>query len=166
MGALGPIALTIDCDILNADGGTRCASITAACIAMRIAVRRLIARGECLPEELRGNKEEIKNGWTPPSLSAEKRREHENKVMPYDVAALSVGLLEGKVWTDLDYVLDSNADVDMNVVMTSNGEFVEVQGTGEESTYSRKQLEDLLDSAATGITKLHDIQKEIVSSVN
>ncbi|MFL2958294.1 MAG: hypothetical protein ACJZ4Z_05850 [Candidatus Thalassarchaeaceae archaeon] len=86
--------------------------------------------------------------------------------MPYDVAALSVGLLEGKVWTDLDYVLDSNADVDMNVVMTSNGEFVEVQGTGEESTYSRKQLEELLDSAATGITKLHDIQKEIVSSVN
>jgi ribonuclease PH len=77
-----------------------------------------------------------------------------------------VGLLEGKVWTDLDYVLDSNADVDMNVVMTSNGEFVEVQGTGEESTYSRKQLEELLDSAATGITKLHDIQKEIVSSVN
>jgi len=166
LGALGPIALTIDCDVLNADGGTRCASITAACIAMRIAVRRLIARGECLPEELRGNKEEIKNGWTPPSLSEEKRREHENKVMPYDVAALSVGLLEGKVWTDLDYVLDSNADVDMNVVMTSNGEFVEVQGTGEESTYSRKQLEELLDSAATGITKLHDIQKEIVSSVN
>ena len=86
--------------------------------------------------------------------------------MPYDVAALSVGLLEGKVWTDLDYVLDSNADVDMNVVMTSNGEFVEVQGTGEESTYSRKHLEELLDSAATGITELHDIQKEIVSSVN
>ncbi len=166
LGALGPIALTIDCDVLNADGGTRCASITAACIAMRIAVRRLIARRECLPEELRGNKEEIKNGWVPPSLSEEKRREHENKVMPYDVAALSVGLLEGKVWTDLDYVLDSNADVDMNVVMTSNGEFVEVQGTGEESTYSRKQLEELLDSAATGITKLHDIQKEIVSSVN
>ena len=166
LGALGPIALTIDCDVLNADGGTRCASITAACIAMRIAVRRLITRGECLPEELRGNKEEIKNGWTPPSLSEEKRRQHENKVMPYDVAALSVGLLEGKVWADLDYVLDSNADVDMNVVMTSNGEFVEVQGTGEESTYSRKQLEELLDSAATGITKLHDIQKEIVSSLN
>lgn len=163
--ALGPIALTIDCDVLNADGGTRCASITAACIAMRIAVRRLIASGECLPEELRASKEEIKNGWIPPSLSEEKRRGHENKVMPYDVAALSVGLLDGKVWTDLDYVLDSNADVDMNVVMTSNGEFVEVQGTGEESTYSRKQLEKLLDSAAKGISKLHDIQKEIVASV-
>ena len=86
--------------------------------------------------------------------------------MPYDVAALSVGLLEGKIWMDLDYILDSNADVDMNVVMTSNGEFVEVQGTGEESTYSREQLEKLLDSAAKGIIKLHDIQKEIVTSVN
>jgi ribonuclease PH len=160
---LGPIALTIDCDVLNADGGTRCASITAACIAMRIAVRRLIANGECLPKELRASKEEIKNGWTPPSLSEEKRREHENNVMPYDVAALSVGLLEGKTWTD--YILDSSADVDMNVVMTSNGEFVEVQGTGEESTYSREQLEKLLDSAAKGITKLHDIQKDIVNSI-
>jgi ribonuclease PH len=166
LNALGPIALTIDCDVLNADGGTRCASITAACIAMRVAVRRLIASGECLPEELRPTKEDIKNGWKSPTLSEEKRIEHENKVMPYDVAALSVGLLEGEVWTDLDYILDSNADVDMNVVMTSNGEFVEVQGTGEESTYSRRQLDELLDSAATGITKLHDIQKEIMSSVS
>ena len=165
LSALGPIALTIDCDVLNADGGTRCASITAACIAMRIAVRRLIESGECLPEELRGSREEIKNGWKPPSLSDEERRKHENKVMPNDVAALSVGLLEGKVWTDLDYILDSNADVDMNVVMTSNGEFVEVQGTGEESTYSRKQLEMLLDSASLGITKLHELQKDIVTSV-
>tara|TARA_B100001142_G_scaffold61346_2_gene60464 strand:+ start:4557 stop:5384 length:828 start_codon:yes stop_codon:yes gene_type:complete len=163
---LGPIALTIDCDVLNADGGTRCASITAACIAMRVAVRRLIAKGECLPEDLRGTRDEIKNGWVAPSLSDEERKKHEYRVMPNDVAALSVGLLEGEVWTDLDYILDSNADVDMNVVMTSDGKFVEVQGTGEESTYSREQLDMLLNSATKGISELHNLQKEIITSIN
>ncbi len=163
---LGPIALTIDCDVLNADGGTRCASITAACIAMRVAVRRLIAKGECLPEHLRGTRDEIKNGWVAPSLSDEERKKHEYRVMPNDVAALSVGLLEGEVWTDLDYILDSNADVDMNVVMTSDGTFVEVQGTGEESTYSREQLDMLLNSATKGISELHNLQKEIITSIN
>ena len=67
--ALGPVALTVDCDILNADGGTRCASITAANIALRLAVRRLIASGDCLPIEIRPTKEEISNGWTAPELS-------------------------------------------------------------------------------------------------
>ena len=86
--------------------------------------------------------------------------------MPNDVAALSVGLLEGEVWTDLDYILDSNADVDMNVVMTSDGKFVEVQGTGEESTYSREQLDMLLNSATKGISELHNLQKEIITSIN
>jgi|TARA_B110000881_G_C18547523_1_gene502086 ribonuclease PH len=161
---LGPIALTIDCDVLNADGGTRCASITAACIAMRLAVRRLISSGDCLPKEMRGSREEIKNGWKPPLLTDEQRFSHENKVMINDVAALSVGVVDGKIYTDLDYLLDSNADVDMNVVMTSDGEFVEVQGTGEESTYSREQLERLLDSATDGIVELHKLQKEILIS--
>jgi len=162
--ALGPIALTIDCDVLNADGGTRCASITAACIAMRLAVRRLISSGDCLPKDLRGSKEEIRNGWKPPVLSDEQKLTHENTVMVNDVAAISVGIVEGKVWADLDYVLDSNADVDMNVVMTSDGQFVEVQGTGEESTYSRSQLDELLDLATGAIIQLHDLQKQILAS--
>ena len=162
--ALGPIALTIDCDVLNADGGTRCASITAACIAMRLAVRRLISSGDCLPIELRATKEDLKNGWSAPLLSDEEKIAHENTVIVNDVAAISVGIVDDQIWTDLDYILDSNADVDMNVVMTSDGEFVEVQGTGEEATYSRSQLDDLLDSATSAIIQLHVLQKEILSS--
>mgnify|MGYP005717282869 FL=1 len=86
--------------------------------------------------------------------------------MPNDVAALSVGMVEGQVWTDLDYVLDSNADVDMNVVMTSSGDFVEVQGTGEEATYSREELNSLIDAAETGIAKLHKLQTEVLSNAS
>ena len=160
---LGPVALTIDCDILNADGGTRCASISAASIALRLAIRRLISSGESLPKSKRLTREEIRNGEKPVELSEQDRKDHERSVMPNDVAALSVGMVDGKVWTDLDYALDSNADVDMNVVMTSSGQFVEVQGTGEEATYSRDELEELVDAAVTGITKIHKIQSEILS---
>ena len=96
-------------------------------------------------------------------LNEQDRKDHERSVMPNDVAALSVGVVDGKVWTDLDYSLDSNADVDMNVVMTSSGQFVEVQGTGEEATYSRDELDELVDAAVTGITKIHKIQSEILS---
>ena len=164
--ALGPIALTVDCDILNADGGTRCASITAANIGLRLAVRRLIASGECLPLEMRPTKEEVSNGWMAPEMSPDERARHENSVMTNDVAALSVGMVNGDVMTDLDYILDSNADVDMNVVMTSDGGFVEVQGTGEEATYTRKELDSLIDAATVGIGKLHRIQTETVDGVN
>ncbi|MBK69979.1 MAG: ribonuclease PH [Euryarchaeota archaeon] len=164
--ALGPIALTVDCDILNADGGTRCASITAANIGLRLAVRRLIASGECLPVDMRPSKEEISNGWTAPELSAEQRDAHESAVMMNDVAALSVGMVNGNVVTDLDYILDSNADVDMNVVMTSDGGFVEVQGTGEEATYTRDELDSLIDAATAGISELHRIQTEALDGVN
>ncbi len=160
---LGPVALTIDCDILNADGGTRCASITAASIALRLAIRRLISSGESLPKSKRLTKEEIRKGETPVELNEQDRQDHERSVMPNDVAALSVGMVDGKVWTDLDYDLDSNADVDMNVVMTSSGQFVEVQGTGEEATYSRDELEELVDAAVLGIKKIHKIQSEILS---
>ena len=160
---LGPVALTIDCDILNADGGTRCASITAASIALRLAIRRLISSGESVPRSKRLTKEEIRKGETPVELNEQDRKDHEWSVMPNDVAALSVGMVNGKVWTDLDYALDSNADVDMNVVMTSSGQFVEVQGTGEEATYSRGELEELVDAAVLGITKIHKIQSEILS---
>ena len=160
---LGPIALTIDCDILNADGGTRCASITAASIAMRLAVRRLIASGECLPKDRRLTREQIRNGEEVDELTGEEKVAHESAVMPNDVAALSVGMVGGEVKTDLDYILDSNADVDMNVVMTSDGGFVEVQGTGEESTYTREELDSMVDAASVGIAELHGFQTSILS---
>jgi len=163
---LGPVALTVDCDILNADGGTRCASITAANIALRLAVRRLISSGECLPKEKRLTREEIRNGAKKETLSEEEMDFHEMSVMPNDVAAISVGVVDGQVWTDLDYILDSNADVDMNVVMTSAGDFVEVQGTGEEATYSRKELDSLIDAAEAGISKLHELQSELLSNAS
>ena len=163
---LGPLALTVDCDVLNADGGTRCASITVACIAMRLAVRRLISKGECLPKEMRPSREDLKNGWTPPELTDEQKTVHENSVISNNVAAISVGLMGDDIYLDLDYVLDSNADVDMNVVMTSNGEYVEVQGTGEESTYSRKQLDALLNMAEKGNLALHEMQMEVLSEAN
>ena len=163
---LGPIALTVDCDVLNADGGTRCASITAACIALRLAVRRLINEGECLPIGLRPSREDLKTGWKKPNLSEEEKSNHENNVIMNDVAAVSVGLIGDDIYLDLDYILDSNADVDMNVVMTSNGEFVEVQGTGEESTYSREQLNSLLDMAEKGNSLLHKMQVKVLSDAN
>mgnify|MGYP002853053134 FL=1 len=159
---LGPIALTVDCDVLNADGGTRCASITAASLALRLAIRRLIASGDCLPKEKRLSREEVKKGVEAPELSEAERSAHELAVMPNDVAALSVGMVAGEVRTDLDYDLDSNADVDMNVVMTSDGGFVEVQGTGEEATYTREELDAMIDAAATGISELHAFQTSIL----
>ena len=163
---LGPIALTVDCDVLNADGGTRCASITAASLALRLAVRRLIASGDCLPKEKRLSREDIKNGVEAPELSESEKSAHEMAVMPNDVAALSVGMVAGEVRTDLDYVLDSNADVDMNVVMTSDGGFVEVQGTGEEATYTREELDAMIDAAAAGISELHAFQTSILSDAS
>ena len=159
---LGAVALTVDCDILNADGGTRCASITAACIALRLAVRRLIDSGDCLPKDLRPTRDDIANGWTPPELTTEQKHAHEMRVMANDVSAISVGLIDGEVFLDLDYVLDSNADVDMNVVGTSDGMFVEVQGTGEESTYSREQFDSLMDMAELGLKRLQEIQSEVL----
>ena len=163
---LGPIALTVDCDVLNADGGTRCASITAASLALRLAIRRLIASGDCLPKEKRLSREEVKKGVEAPELSEAERSAHELAVMPNDVAALSVGMVAGEVRTDLDYDLDSNADVDMNVVMTSDGGFVEVQGTGEEATYTREELDAMIDAAAAGISELHVFQTSILSDAS
>ncbi|DAC68180.1 MAG TPA: ribonuclease PH [Candidatus Poseidoniales archaeon] len=159
---LGPIALNVDCDILNADGGTRCASITAANLALRLGVRRLIAAGVCLPKNMRPTEEQRRSGWSPPVLSEEEQMAHEMRVMEHDVAAISVGLIDGKSYLDLDYNLDSNADVDMNVVKVSNGAFVEVQGTGEESTYQREELDALLDMADVGFEALFEMQKTIL----
>ena len=163
--ALGPIALTVDCDVLNADGGTRCASITAANIALRLAVRRLIASGDCLPVDLRPTREQRDSGWTAPTLSETESRNHENKVIPHDLSAISVGLVGKEVYLDLDYILDSNADVDMNVVGTSDGKFVEVQGTGEESTFSYDELQALLDMARNGLKQLSEMQIAVLEGI-
>ena len=157
---LGPLSLTVDCDILNADGGTRCASITAASIALRLAIRRLIDSGDCLPLEKR-----LDSDIESIELSFEEKTAHEKAVMSHDVAAISVGLMGEDVYLDLDYVLDSNADVDMNVVMTSNGEFVEIQGTGEESTFTEDQLKQLIDVAKSGINKLHQFQVDLFENL-
>ena len=164
--ALGPISLNIDCDVLNADGGTRCASITAANLALRLAVRRLIANGQCLPLDLRPTDEERKSGWKAPILTPEQQMEHENKVIPHDLAAISVGLIEGDVYLDLDYVLDSNADVDMNVVKTADGKYVELQGTGEESTFSGEELFALIAQADAGLDGLFEVQAAILDGIN
>ena len=163
--ALGPIALTVDCDVLNADGGTRCASITAANLALRIAVRRLIASGDCLPIDLRPSREERENGWTAPQLSQTEATNHENKVIPSDLSAISVGLIGDDVFLDLDYVLDSNADVDMNVVGTADGKFVEIQGTGEESTFSYDELQALLDMSRIGLAQLAEMQVAVLEDI-
>ena len=159
---LGPIALNVDCDILNADGGTRCASITAANLALRLGVRRLISAGICLPQNMRPTEEQRRSGWSAPVLSVDEKKAHEMRVMPHDVAAISVGLIDGKSYLDLDYNLDSNADVDMNVVKVSDGSFVEVQGTGEEATYQREELDALLDMADIGFSSLFEMQKSIL----
>ncbi|MDP6869623.1 MAG: ribonuclease PH [Candidatus Poseidoniaceae archaeon] len=163
--ALGPLALTVDCDVLNADGGTRCASITAANIALRLAVRRLIASGDCLPIDLRPTKDDLDNGWSAPKLSDTEARNHENRVIPHDLSAISVGLIGEDVYLDLDYILDSNADVDMNVVGTSDGRFVEVQGTGEESTFSYDELQALLDMARDGLSQLSEMQIAVLEDI-
>ena len=163
--ALGPVALNVDCDVLNADGGTRCASITAANIALRLAVRRLIASGECLPIDLRPSREDRENGWTPPQLTSIEAKNHENKVIPHDLSAISVGLIGEDVYLDLDYILDSNADVDMNVVGTADGKFVEVQGTGEESTFSYDELQELLDMARNGLAQLAEVQAAVLDDI-
>jgi ribonuclease PH len=164
--ALGPIALNVDCDVLNADGGTRCASITAGNLALRLAVRRLIAKGICLPKDLRPTFEQQKEGnWVAPKLSDVEATNHENAVIPHDLAAISVGLIDHEVWLDLDYLLDSNADVDMNVVKTADGKYVEIQGTGEEATFSGDELMSLLGNADGGLEVLFDAQKLILDGI-
>ncbi|KGX93449.1 ribonuclease PH [Pontibacillus halophilus JSM 076056 = DSM 19796] len=134
---VGERTLWIDCDVIQADGGTRTASITGAYVAM------VLAFGKLLKDKA------IK----------------ELPVKDY-LAATSVGVLKGKEILDLCYEEDSQAEVDMNVVMTGNGEFVELQGTGEESTYSFDQLHTMLQLANTGMKQLVDIQKEVLGDLN
>jgi ribonuclease PH len=127
---LGERQITLDCDVLQADGGTRCASVTGAMVALADAVRALTASGAIAADPLRDF-----------------------------VAAVSVGIVEGEPMLDLDYAEDSGCGTDMNVVMTGAGHFVEVQGTAEGEPFSRAQMSALLDLASSGISELITLQR-------
>ncbi len=134
--ALGERTVWIDCDVLQADGGTRTASISGAFIALCLALMKLQAEGML-------DKLPVKNY----------------------VAATSVGIVNGEVVLDLEYIEDSQADVDMNVVMTGRGEFVEVQGTAEGAPFSRDKLDELLVLAEKGIKEIFALQANIVGKL-
>jgi len=127
---LGERQITLDCDVLQADGGTRCASITGAMVALADAVAGLRKAGLVAEEPIRDF-----------------------------VAAVSVGVVGGEPVLDLDYVEDSSCDTDMNVVMTGAGHFVEVQGTAEGEPFTREQMSQLLDLASAGIGRLVALQR-------
>ncbi|WP_173915911.1 ribonuclease PH [Halobacillus sp. Marseille-Q1614] len=136
LGKLGERTLWVDCDVIQADGGTRTASITGAFVAVVLAFGKLVEKGTI-------------------------------KELPVTdfLAAISVGVLnDGQEILDLCYTEDSQAQVDMNVVMTGEGEFVELQGTGEEATFSVNQLQTMLGLAQEGINELISIQKEAIGS--
>jgi ribonuclease PH len=134
LGALGERTLWVDCDVLQADGGTRCASITGASVALSIAAARLVKRGALARNPVRDS-----------------------------VAAVSVGIVKGAVVLDLPYAEDSTADVDMNVVATGAGQFVEVQGTAEHAAFSRAELAQLTDLALLGAAELARLQLRAVA---
>lgn len=130
---LGEHTIYIDCDVLQADGGTRTASITGAAVALVDALE---------------------------SLQRQKKLKHD----PFLglVAGVSVGIKEGQVLLDLDYNEDSSCDTDLNVVMTEQGQFIEIQGTAEEKPFSRHEADAMLDMATAGIKQLIDLQKQVL----
>ncbi len=131
---LGERQIYVDCDVIQADGGTRCASITGAYVALALACRRLIKTGVI--------------GTNP---------------IQSEVAAVSVGIIEGTPILDLAYTEDSTAEVDMNVVCTGTGKFIELQGTAEREPFSREQMDEMLALAGIGISKLFEIQRNILA---
>lgn len=145
--ALGERSITVDCDVLQADGGTRTASITGGYIALSLAIGAL-AKSVSSSEMDPPNDTVLEPG----------------AVLPDTVAAISVGVLANRVVLDLDYALDSSADVDMNVVMTGSGRFIEIQGTGEEATFDDEQLARMLRLAKKGITELTARQRGVLQS--
>lgn len=130
---LGEKTITIDCDVIQADGGTRTASITGGYTALALAVGKMIKAGELKENPLTGN-----------------------------VAAVSVGIVKGQPMTDLKYTEDSEAEVDMNVIMNSKGEFIEIQGTGEEATFTRSEFNKLIDLAEEAIKELIVKQNSVI----
>ena len=135
MKALGERTVTIDCDVLQADGGTRTASITGGYVALADAVAKLVKRGDLAKNPLHGQ-----------------------------IAAVSVGIVGGQPVLDLDYAEDSQAETDMNVVMNGGGAFVEVQGTAEGHAFRRNELDALLDLAGAGIAELVERQQQALAS--
>jgi ribonuclease PH len=135
LGRLGENTITIDCDVIQADGGTRTAAITGACVALADAVAFLKAQGLVTEQPLQQM-----------------------------VASVSVGVYQGVPVLDLDYPEDAAADTDMNVVMGESGGFIEVQGTAERETFSREELDGLLDLASGGIRRLIDLQKAALAA--
>lgn len=131
--ALGERTLTVDCDVLQADGGTRTASITGAYVALTQAIQTLINRGELQGSPLRKA-----------------------------VAATSVGIVDGVQLLDLCYEEDSHAEVDFNIVMNNAGEFIEVQGTAEGKAFSKRDMDSLLALAEKGIREIFEIQRAII----
>jgi ribonuclease PH len=134
---LGPRTIWIDCDVLQADGGTRTAAITGSYVALSLAVEKLLAM-----EKLKEN----------PLLGA--------------VAAVSVGIVNQRVVLDLCYVEDAAAQVDLNIAMTEAGEFIELQGTGEESTFNNRQLDEMLALGKSGIQELLQAQRGALAELN
>ena len=135
LAALGPRTITVDCDVMKADGGTRTAAITGGFIALRMAVDGLLAGGGLALDPLQGS-----------------------------VAAASAGLVDGKTLLDLDYSEDSRASVDMNIVMDDRFNFIEVQGTAEQVAFDRAELDSMLDLATRGIQQLIASQKAALAS--
>lgn len=135
LGDLGPRTVVVDCDVLQADGGTRTASVTGGCVALHLACESLLDAG-LIPT---------------------------NPVVQM-VAAVSVGLVDDALVLDLDYEADRNAQVDMNVVATASGELVEVQGTAEGRVFTRREHEELLDRALAGIDRLVRTQEKVLSA--
>ena len=133
MAALGPRTITLDCDVLQADGGTRTASITGAYVALHRACSLLVKQSVLQVHPVRTA-----------------------------VAAISVGIVAGDILLDLNYAEDSRADVDFNVVMTAEHEFIEVQGTGEGGVFSRAAMDTMIQLAEQGITTLLEIQRQYV----
>lgn len=131
--ALGERTITLDCDVIQADGGTRTTSITGAYIALVFAVNRIMET-------------------------------HKLSTFPIDdfLASVSVGVLDGQALLDLNYIEDSRVKVDMNVVMTGKGEFVEIQGTGEDAPFSRSEMDEMLRLAEAGINDLIGLQKDVL----
>ena len=130
---LGERTVTIDCDVIQADGGTRTTSISGGFIALALAMKKLMKDGVLKENPIKSN-----------------------------VAAISVGIVNQTPMLDLKYSEDSMAEVDMNIIMNSKGEFVEVQGTGEEATYTRAQLNELIDLVEVGIKEIIEIQNKTI----
>ncbi|OCG13561.1 ribonuclease PH [Gilliamella sp. App6-5] len=131
---LGEYTITLDCDVIQADGGTRTASITGACVALNDAINKMVAEGKIKQNPIK-------------SL----------------VAAVSVGIVDGQAVCDLEYIEDSNAQTDMNVVMTDDGRMIEVQGTAEGEPFSHDELLKLLALAKNGIATIIEAQKQALN---